>query len=693
MIIKVKDTYTGKIGTIDDSELSPRYQPIEQAQQPVQQIAPQTTPIVQTPQSPKGNILQSIFGFLAPTTQAVGQDITASGQVGGYTQSMNKSTQDLVNAALELRKARQTGGDVTKAYQKSKALSGQELPIAPEFSKDINKSYLERGAKTGLELGSYMVPAGKGIKSAMGLGALSGAMKTASESDTSLSKIASGAAGAGLTSGLMYGLFDLGGKLLQGSGEKLTLKGLRPSKSQIFKFNEKTGENLTDFVQQNKLFEKGTEQVDNILNGLYSQYDDVAIKSGKKIPVSKILNAFDNKIDELSKYTGTEIEGLINKLSTEKMAVAQKLADQSEVGLDWFVKNRRMLDKVIPEGAFTTDPITAGGKKIVRDLYKGIIDNTTEGATKSIGSKINKFESFKDIAKLQQGLGQGNLPAGLMQILATGSGAGIGYGQGKDANSAIKGALVGYGLTTAANNPKVISTLSQILMSTGKKATTVPNNFIPQLISRVGGQKLGEQIPSLGGVQAPSTQVPMGTSGIEKQNVSQQQPQYNQGTNIIPPQKTTTLTGHTPDQHAMAYQRAMAAGDTAEAEKIYSQYEKEVKYQAESQTTQKATNEVSDTIASIDTVLKRNLNPVTGIWRVLGNVPGTNAYDTRRMVEQVKSQLQLASVGKLKGQGQVSDAERRILADAATALDSGMTEKAFRDELNKVRKILERNIK
>jgi hypothetical protein len=104
------------------------------------------------------------------------------------------------------------------------------------------------------------------------------------------------------------------------------------------------------------------------------------------------------------------------------------------------------------------------------------------------------------------------------------------------------------------------------------------------------------------------------------------------------------------------------------------------------------TNEVRDTIGNIDTILKKNLGVVTGKSSVLSLIPGTEWFDTRKQVQQVKDQLSLASVGKLKGQGQVSDAERKMLANASSALDVGMTEKAFREELRKVKGILSRNV-
>lgn len=108
--------------------------------------------------------------------------------------------------------------------------------------------------------------------------------------------------------------------------------------------------------------------------------------------------------------------------------------------------------------------------------------------------------------------------------------------------------------------------------------------------------------------------------------------------------------------------------------------------------TEKQKNEVQDTVSNIDTVLGKDLSFVGTFGSIRSKIPGTDSYDTARQIQQIKDQLSLASVGKLKGQGQVSDAERLMLANASTALDVGMTEKAFREELGKVKKILNRSI-
>jgi len=163
------------------------------------------------------------------------------------------------------------------------------------------------------------------------------------------------------------------------------------------------------------------------------------------------------------------------------------------------------------------------------------------------------------------------------------------------------------------------------------------------------------------------------------------------------PEERNTLTGYTPEQLYDAAIKAYQSGDKASYTQLKTMYDDETAYQKDlvpsMEQKEKEVNEARDVIDNIDTVLSRNLTWMTGLASPLGRIPGTSGYDTQRMVQQIKDQLSLASVGKLKGQGQVSDAERRMLANAVTALDVNMSQEAFRNELNKVRNILERNLK
>lgn len=280
-----------------------------------------------------------------------------------------------------------------------------------------------------------------------------------------------GLVGGGAGPGLKL-LGGLGKKAATGAGKNLALRGLRPSKPQTAGFRKDTGENLEDFVIKNKLFEKGTQPVDDLLNPLYQQYDDLALKSGAKIKVSNILGKYDKRIAELDDIATGDAKALAGKLREEADLVLQKWGNQDVVDIKDITMLRRNVDKVVNQKSFSADPLASGKNDNVRDIYKDVIDEATGGATKPIGRQIKDLKAYRDIAEIQQDLGKGSLPAGLKQLLAINAGTtvvggGAGYvGSGGDP---LVGALTGLGFTAAANNPRVLAFLAKNLLKIGAK--------------------------------------------------------------------------------------------------------------------------------------------------------------------------------------------------------------------------------
>lgn len=104
-------------------------------------------------------------------------------------------------------------------------------------------------------------------------------------------------------------------------------------------------------------------------------------------------------------------------------------------------------------------------------------------------------------------------------------------------------------------------------------------------------------------------------------------------------------------------------------------------------------NEVTDSIALIDQILADKALPsaVGPIDQYVGEVhdlEGVNRF--KALHNQLTGKLSLAQAGKLKGQGQISDKERAMLASAATALNRGLSENDYKAELGKVRGQFER---
>jgi murein DD-endopeptidase MepM/ murein hydrolase activator NlpD len=81
------------------------------------------------------------------------------------------------------------------------------------------------------------------------------------------------------------------------------------------------------------------------------------------------------------------------------------------------------------------------------------------------------------------------------------------------------------------------------------------------------------------------------------------------------------------------------------------------------------------------------LNQITG-----AGLFNPNVRNFKATFEQLKSQLTLENLSKLKGTGAISDAEFKVLGQAATKLSLSLGEEAFRAELNKIRENLQRTI-
>lgn len=107
-------------------------------------------------------------------------------------------------------------------------------------------------------------------------------------------------------------------------------------------------------------------------------------------------------------------------------------------------------------------------------------------------------------------------------------------------------------------------------------------------------------------------------------------------------------------------------------------------------TVKPVTEQNQQAIDLVDEILSRDTKPLTGYLK-LGGIPGMGRKEvttTRAKIEQLKGVLQLAQAGKLKGQGQISEKERELLAKAATSLDYNMSDTDFRKELNNIKSIL-----
>jgi hypothetical protein len=85
-------------------------------------------------------------------------------------------------------------------------------------------------------------------------------------------------------------------------------------------------------------------------------------------------------------------------------------------------------------------------------------------------------------------------------------------------------------------------------------------------------------------------------------------------------------------------------------------------------------------------LLERDTAPITGLLQIRSHIPGTQAAYTKDLYDQLKGVLSLENRTYLKGSGQISDYESKLLADAATALNQNLSNEDFKQVLKDLNK-------
>ncbi len=112
---------------------------------------------------------------------------------------------------------------------------------------------------------------------------------------------------------------------------------------------------------------------------------------------------------------------------------------------------------------------------------------------------------------------------------------------------------------------------------------------------------------------------------------------------------------------------------------------------------QKAQQQKQPLLDAVDMLLKENTKPITGNMQIsegmlsalnpqniFDALTGNKAQTTKNKYDQLKAMLSLGNVEKLKGQGSVTEAERKMLAEAASSLGRNMSDTDFRKTLEAI---------
>lgn len=458
---------------------------------------------------------------LTNSTNRATQDLNSISEQQKQVMAKLKKVKDPKEKQLLLNESRRLSGLTENAGEQVRQQTDLYKTMGNVTDQDLTKGNLqfalERGAKQSAELASYAVPFGKVAKGLKGAqlaasvgknvllpGAAAAMLSKSATDDATLGNILNAGVGGAAGAGLLHGA----GGLLSKAGEKVgelasipALKNLRPSKSQIDKFMEKTGVDIGDFVTKNKLFKKGTEQVNKLLEPLQKQFNEIATQEGVNASTKTVLDKFGPIISELKSAVQPELQSKGAKIEEVVAGLVKKYGDN--IPLSELTKQRKLFDKLT--GTFGREAVDAEANQLMRDILQDLVRETAESATsgsgkklKELGSELNKLYQFQNIAKSQANLGRGSLPIGLTNALGISGGLASGFtGEGYDVKRGLQNAVIGGVVPTVANNPMAIEGATKLLSGAGnlaqKELPQMLQNILMQGASRSGGQVVSPQ--------------------------------------------------------------------------------------------------------------------------------------------------------------------------------------------------------
>jgi hypothetical protein len=574
--------------------------------------------LLQKSNLPKPGFLESVGNFFAPTTTANIKDVISGVKAGGtwYNRGgaitqQEEQTKKIIALTEQAKQARLRGDLATakKLNAQAKAIGETEIEM-PEFSQYTQKQaeagltgnvgdYLGRGLKSGVEIGSYLLPSAKalGVTSVMGkagLGALGGGMRGYGSSGygEALGGTLGGAAVGGGLSLIGSGLKGLA-KQADKAGENVITKVFK--KNQTYNFKDKTGEEMGEFINRHKKDLKGDYFASSVelSKKLQSDFDELARNSGVKIKDSQLKKIFQKEIDRLRSTGLTKNVNTAKKLEKELQGILGNLGKQFDISD--LTQARVDADDLT---TFGNTKGTRGFYGIVRELEQKTVQNAVKGRTvngrnlEQIGKELNKIYTFKDMARNIKSSNVGGKALSLTNLLSAGVG-GISGG--------VPGAIGGLAVNQALSSPTGTRAVSNVLQNVVSPGLNVLGNVAGSKLASqalIGGMSVPQQEttdmgvePQITPVSAPQTNEGLDTGNLPKPILSPKGqwrwdetqndwvPNKQEQTGQLEQQAQTSLTGYTPEELYGAAIKAYQAGDKSSYSQLMNMYDEETKYQ------------------------------------------------------------------------------------------------------------------
>lgn len=446
------------------------------------------------------------------TSQPIGTSVVNFAK--GIAQPFINTGKNIAGAGYEIYRAgKQALGDKsayvdqeTGEVVQNPFLSEQELEKVSQPLSLEKGSALRQQISDSANIASYAVPFGRGtniVTKAVIPGAVTGAL-TSMTPDADLEDIGTGAVGGALFSAGTYGAGKLFSKLperLKKSSEDVVTRGLG-NPSQQAKLSQKSGQSVGSFMKKYNLLDRSPQSASEVKSQIINQYDDLALNSGKKVSVGKIIKAIDDKVKSLqsgpSRFSESS-QAEVAELLKRREQIIESLggtATQSPIMADVrdvTLFRKKGLDPDIPKSMFNLDSKgsgTAQGAKATRDILKDVI-NSTDPRLEQLGLDYGMAKGIEKILSASQNR-SGNRQ--LLNFSKLGS-AGVG-----GILAGAPGVLAGFVAEQIVNHPQFIKVTSDVLSSGARGSEAlriilsdpIVQQLIYQLAARAGQSSLGQ---------------------------------------------------------------------------------------------------------------------------------------------------------------------------------------------------------
>lgn len=279
------------------------------------------------------------------------------------------------------------------------------------------------------------------------------------------------------------------GEMVENVGKDISGHALRPSNSQMSKFEEVSGRPIQSYISEKKLYGTGkvaAKKADDLIKPLQNEYNSL-VRSGEKVDPTIYIQSLKQKAKEIRDSDfSLEASKVANDLDMRAENISKKVTKNGrieKIPIDILTETKSSSFSKVPGGVMG-DPTSLHGAKIAGEVGIEVLDKLFPGSAQK-GKHLQELRTFKEIAEKQGNLGKGNQLFNLLK--PSGGGATIGGILGLGLGNPLLGSLLGAGFGEAASNPSVLSATSKGFRDVGKNLQSLSNKSIPlPKISEVG---------------------------------------------------------------------------------------------------------------------------------------------------------------------------------------------------------------